>query len=526
MGGRHRRLSSYAFPGQREDVAVEARRRVRHERHDAPGTRFAEGRCPDTAHDVESGRSVAQIAGSAGTRRQGSGDGRARARLGTRRIVGRRHAHRRAHADATARGVRCAALGAHRPPREVRRTGRQSERLASERLHAVADSPPAQSSRRSAHVAEHGRADGPEVSLHAAGEARRFVDERVDQRSVRARLSSSRLGGQYRQEPHARGVALGRHPGRSQGSAHPAFQVASRNSLSFQFAMEPHKDGMCSQSITHAARSAIDADSTIDFSGLPHYAEMPNLSFFVGSGFPFTKYADLAQTAVVMSKTPDTAELETVFSTLGQFGRSTGVYADRFEVLDTTQTDRFKDRDLLMVGGKEVADLLVKWGKNLPLIIDQTRRVMTAQPQASQGDGVIGSALAASPVGPARMDALSKGPLAALIGFESPVTRSRSVVAINASSDDALLGVVNAIDDNARRAEIHGDLAVFSGERADSFRLGQRYFVGDVSWWTRIRFHLSSHPILVGLVALLAAFAIALKCFGWLQRRAARRLEQ
>lgn len=306
----------------------------------------------------------------------------------------------------------------------------------------------------------------------------------------------------------------------------PAFQVASRNSLSFQFAMEPHKDGMCSQSITHAARSAIDADSTIDFSGLPHYAEMPNLSFFVGSGFPFTKYADLAQTAIVMSKTPDTAALEAVFSTLGQFGRSTGVYADRFEVLDTTQTDRFKDRDLLMVGGQEVADLLVKWGKNLPLIIDQTRRVMTAQPQASRGDGAIGSALAASPVGPAHMDALSKGPLAALIGFESPVTRSRSVVAINASSDDALLSVVDAIGDNARRAEIHGDLAVFSGDRADSFRLGQTYFVGDVSWWTRIRYHLSSHPILVGLVALLAAFAIALKCFGWLQRRAARRLEQ
>ncbi|VVD81807.1 cellulose synthase regulator BcsB [Pandoraea capi] len=304
----------------------------------------------------------------------------------------------------------------------------------------------------------------------------------------------------------------------------PAFQVASRNSLSFQFAMEPHKEGMCSQTITNAARSAIDADSTIDFSGLPHYAEMPNLSFFVGSGFPFTKYADLAQTAVVVSKTPDKAELETVFSTLGQFGRSTGAYADRFEVLDTTQTDRFKDRDLLVVGGKDAADLLTRWGKNLPLIIDQTRRVMQSQPQGYRGDGATGSALAASRIGPARMDAQSGGPLAALVGFESPVSSARSVVAINASSDDALLSVVDAIDNN--KTSIHGDLAVIHGDRADSYRLGQTYFVGDVSWWTRIRYHLSSHPILVGLVALLAAFAIALKCFGWLQRRAARRLEK
>ncbi|AKM28922.1 hypothetical protein AB870_00430 [Pandoraea faecigallinarum] len=304
----------------------------------------------------------------------------------------------------------------------------------------------------------------------------------------------------------------------------PAFQVASRNSLSFQFAMEPHKEGMCSQTITNAARSAIDADSTIDFSGLPHYAEMPNLSFFAGSGFPFTKYADLSQTAVVMSKTPDKAELETVFSTLGQFGRSTGVYADRFEVLDTTQTERFKDRDLLVVGGKDAAELLTTWGKSLPLVIDQTRRVMQSQPQGYRGDGAAGSALAASRVGPARMDAQSQGALAALVGFESPVTSSRSVVAINASSDAGLLSVVDAVD--TQRDAIHGDLAVVNGDRTASYRLGNTYFVGDVSWWTRIRYHLSSHPILVGLVALLAAFAIALKCFGWLQRRAARRLEK
>ncbi len=306
----------------------------------------------------------------------------------------------------------------------------------------------------------------------------------------------------------------------------PAFQVGARNSLSFQFAMQPHKQGLCSQTIGNASRSAIDADSTIDFSGLPHYAEMPNLNFFVGSGFPFTKYADLAQTSVVVSKTPDAAELETVFSALGQFGRSTGTYADRFEVLDTTQTDRFKDRDLLLVGGKDIAELLNKWGKNLPLIINQTRRVLSAQPRDFRGDGATGSALAASRVGPAHMDALSDGSLAALIGFESPVSGARSVVAINASSDAALLKVVDAIDDTVQRSAIHGDLAVVSDDRTESFRLGKTYFVGDVSWWTRIRYHLSSHPILVGLVALLAAFAIALKCFGWLQRRAARRLEK
>lgn len=306
----------------------------------------------------------------------------------------------------------------------------------------------------------------------------------------------------------------------------PAFQVASRNSLSFQFAMEPHKEGICAQTITNAARSAIDADSTIDFSGLPHYAEMPNLSFFVGSGFPFTKYADLAQTAIITSKTPDASELEAIFSTLGQFGRSTGVYADRFEVLDTTQTDRFKDRDLLIVGGKDAGDLLAKWGKGFPLLIDQSRRLMTSQGQGYRGDGATGSALAASRVGPARMDAQSDGPLAALVGFESPVSASRSVVAINATSNKTLLNVVDMVDDDVQRAAIHGDLAVVNGSRVESFRLGQTYFVGDVSWWTRIRYHLSSHPILVGIAALLAAFAIALKCFGWLQRRAARRLEK
>ncbi|GAB3629005.1 cellulose synthase regulator BcsB [Pandoraea terrae] len=306
----------------------------------------------------------------------------------------------------------------------------------------------------------------------------------------------------------------------------PAFQVAARNFLSFQFAMAPHKENMCSQPVGSSARAAIDADSTVDFSTLPHYAQMPNLGFFANSGFPFTKYSDLAETTVVMSKAPDKAELETLFAMLGQMGKSTGVYANRFELADASQTDRMKDRDVLMIGGRDVGNLLAKWGKSLPLLIDQSRRVMSSVPQPVQRERGLGIAQAAELDGPVRLDAQTDGPLAALIGFESPLAPRRSVIALSATGPEVLQRVVDAVEDDVQRGNIHGDLAIMSAGRTEAFRLGDTYYVGDVSLWTRARFHLSQHPVLVALAALLAAFVIAIKCFGWLQRRAARRLEQ
>ena len=86
--------------------------------------------------------------------------------------------------------------------------------------------------------------------------------------------------------------------------------MGSDNQLQFQFAFGYAKDGKCRADALDLTRAAIDPDSTIDLTGFPHYTAMPNLAYFANSGYPFTKYADLAETVVIMPDTPVVQDVE------------------------------------------------------------------------------------------------------------------------------------------------------------------------------------------------------------------------
>ncbi|MFY9509473.1 MAG: cellulose biosynthesis cyclic di-GMP-binding regulatory protein BcsB, partial [Rubrivivax sp.] len=127
----------------------------------------------------------------------------------------------------------------------------------------------------------------------------------------------------------------------------PAFQLGSNNQLQFNFDLPPSDDGKCRNS--SAAQAAIDPDSTLDLSGIEHYAALPNLALFANGGFPFTKFADLAQTALVLPDTPQAAEVQAALAALGQMGAVTGAAATRLTVLPASQVKQAGDRDLLVV---------------------------------------------------------------------------------------------------------------------------------------------------------------------------------
>src|SRR5260370_38073906 len=76
-------------------------------------------------------------------------------------------------------------------------------------------------------------------------------------------------------------------------------------------------------------QGAILRDSYLDLLGYPHYAPMPNLEIFANAGFPFTRYADLAETTVVLPATPTEQEIEMFVTLMGHFGRQTGFPALR-----------------------------------------------------------------------------------------------------------------------------------------------------------------------------------------------------
>jgi len=69
--------------------------------------------------------------------------------------------------------------------------------------------------------------------------------------------------------------------------------------------MDFHREAMCKEVFVDNTRESDRSGFTIDvFQFFRTYTAMRNLALFANAGFPFTRYADLAETAVVL---PDAA---------------------------------------------------------------------------------------------------------------------------------------------------------------------------------------------------------------------------
>lgn len=304
----------------------------------------------------------------------------------------------------------------------------------------------------------------------------------------------------------------------------PAFKLGSRNQLQFAFSFAYQKEGHCRDTQVENVRAMIDADSQVDFSDFPHYAEMPELGHFAGAGFPFTRYADLSGTVAVMPAAPAAAEIETLLTLLGRLGESTGYPATRLRVAGPRDEALFADADLLVIGALPRQSLLARWEERLPAsIAGPGRRIALPARRGgflpawldSENDSGRGA-------GQARIE--GEGPLAALLGFESPLSAGRSVVAATATAPEHLPLLLDALEEPERLHAMRGSVVLVHPQKVESFLAGPSYFIGELPWWTALWFPLSEHPVLLALMAVLAVLIFAFALWRSLKAAAARRL--
>ncbi|WP_063549020.1 cellulose biosynthesis cyclic di-GMP-binding regulatory protein BcsB [Burkholderia territorii] len=300
----------------------------------------------------------------------------------------------------------------------------------------------------------------------------------------------------------------------------PAFRVGSGNQLQFRFTLDSQKTGLCSSTATEPQRAAIDPDSTIDFSHFVHYAQLPNLAFFANSGFPFTRFADLSQTAVVIPERPSPQELEAYLTMLGHMGQWTGFPALRVQVARPGDVAALAGaKDLLVIDGSPASSLLSRWHAALPLSIDRqagtgaTRVAFSVKERWRNGVGMAD--------GGAHIE--QTGALAALAGFELPGSHGRSVVALTATDQARLADLLDVFEKPGLVSQLQGDLALVRPGQVDSLRVGEPYVVGFVPWYARVWTHAARHPVVLGVVGVVAGLLLALGVFSVLQRIAARR---
>jgi cellulose synthase (UDP-forming) len=314
----------------------------------------------------------------------------------------------------------------------------------------------------------------------------------------------------------------GGHPSARVGV--PYYDVFGSNDLQFFFDARPLHRGEC-VAVPDDLHMAVDPDSTIDLSAGYRFTQLPNLAYFVNSGFPFTRMADLADTAAVVSDRPTSVEISAFLDMMGRFGALTGFPVVHMAVVRAGEVASVADRDLLVIGTMQrlqgAADLLkgsavAMAGNRLTISfsdpLDSVRRIFNDRPGAERDRAAATLATGISES------------TAVLIGGENPMHPHRSVVAILASAPQALDGVVASLRDSTQAPLIQGDLALLSGGRMSSFRVSTPYTVGTLPFWLWPTWYLGDEPFGALAIALGGCVLLGFALYGAMKRRADRRL--
>ncbi|MDO6708363.1 cellulose biosynthesis cyclic di-GMP-binding regulatory protein BcsB [Photobacterium sp. 1_MG-2023] len=307
----------------------------------------------------------------------------------------------------------------------------------------------------------------------------------------------------------------------------PAFKVGSKNNIAFEFGFASVTEGNCQVTQPSKQYAVIDGSSTIDFSGFPHYIEMPNLRAFATSGFPFTRMADLSETVVVVPKSPSRDALQSFLNLMGRFGADTGYPGLNVTLTNQWDPQHLKDKDILSIG-------VVPELQQAAFDTDQVNLVMQAGQRqirlpgrnetAQSKEGVATSGQHRDAADWVSVEA--GGAFAAITGLESPFTKKRSLVTVMAADPQALSLVDQALTDAGKVEFMSGSVVTLRNQEVASYQVGSRYYVGKLPVWQLVWYHFSNHPVLVASLAALLVVIVTIFLWRVLRRIAAKRLSK
>jgi hypothetical protein len=306
----------------------------------------------------------------------------------------------------------------------------------------------------------------------------------------------------------------------------PALRLGVVNQLRFNFDyantfIGGTADGRCETVTAVGHHVVIDDTSSIDFSGYRHYIEMPSLGAFANAGFPYSRYADLAQTLVLVPSRPSNDEVSTLLNALGSIGAQTGYPALRVQMSDDWSKAKSADADMLMIGGipQDLQD-----DTKIPLLADAARSwiSMPARNNAAANVPISDSERAVE----SQTIISSRGPMGAIVGFQSPFNDQRSVVALLADSPRGWELLNNALLDSGKRAAVFGTATVIRESGVNSIRVGDTYYVGHLPWWERLWNLLATHPVWLAICAVVVVVLFALMAWRLMRMVSRRRLAE
>ena len=306
----------------------------------------------------------------------------------------------------------------------------------------------------------------------------------------------------------------------------PTGPFSSNSQLRFHFFFDRPQAGACKNTFPDVS-AAIDDDSTIDLSGFHHYMAMPNLAALGNAGFPFTRMADLSETALVMPDNASGEDVGNALTLLGRMGASTGYPALRNSIILARQVEEYADYDLLLLGSRTSQPLYERWAEHLPIgDAANARRFRLSDwvydhmpgflsPDARRTDLPTTAEVAVKP---------DAGDVV-LMGFESPLKKGRSVVALLADDPSQAQRLFQAWFDPDKLRDFQGSVVLLQQDKVRSLAGNQTYYVGHLPPLTMMRWFFGNNPIWLGVLVGVVSLLLALVARWLLRRRATERLK-
>lgn len=293
--------------------------------------------------------------------------------------------------------------------------------------------------------------------------------------------------------------------------------LTPRNTLSFDFdysMVYSSKKNECTTQVPIPNQVEIDPSSTIDFTDIYHFTKMPNINFFWQSGYPFSIYADLQNTAVYVNNPNDVSELSALFNLVGRIAAQIGYTCNNIDIftkVNDEAMEAFEDKDILVIGKipnelKEDDNSTLVLGKAYHALSTSFNEVDATHFDTDRRDVN------------QRITARGAEGLGAIVSYRSPLNEDRTLVAIIADSDKGIANIARNMILNSTGADPRGTVSIFKSEQVRSYDVGETYFVGNLPWYQRIYYMLLDSPWTLMFLCLFSAIVLCYLCYQTLKR--------
>ena len=308
------------------------------------------------------------------------------------------------------------------------------------------------------------------------------------------------------------------------------------NNLELYFDLRLKPNTPCSVISDPNVKSVIDESSYIDLSKTRHFARLPNLSYFVGASFPFTRYSDFSHTVVLLPDNPTAVELNTLMNMVARAGNSTGSMVSYEQVvigsdLFTKEPGFFEDKDLLVISNLSHKDYLSKLFDGSAFIFNGNELNIYDYGLISFRGGFF-RGLRRFLSGDFRAENLDANRYVrtsmawrGFLSFLSPFDSDKIAVVVTATDDEELDKLTDDLSNSKVNREVRGDITLISGlNKVMSFNVGDYIFSGNVSTSFKILTFAGEHVIWLCISSFIVLILLSYIISKYLQRRSRARL--